>query len=148
MKSNKLKVLNCNQVTAERTDEVQSSEVEEMFTDVFNNIVEAILDGFVDEAPGISHPYQSQDRTPDMNANNADQIQGKTPDMNANDADQIQDKTSDMNANDADQIQDKTPDTDANDADQIQDKTPDMDANDAAQSIRLDGTTGTWDKIC
>ena len=103
-------------VTAEHTDEVQSSE--EMLTDVFNNIVDAILDGFVDETPDISHP---------------DPIQNKTPDVDANDAGQIKETT---------------PYIDANGADEIQETTPDMVVNDAVQSIRLDGTTGTWTKIC
>ena len=60
-----------HQVTADNTDEAQSSDFEEMFADVFDNIVGAILDGYVDEAQGVSHPAQIQNRTQDTEVNDA-----------------------------------------------------------------------------
>ena len=60
-----------HQVTADNTDEAHSSDFEEMFADVFDNIGGAILDGYVDEAQGVSHPAQIQNRTQGTEVNDA-----------------------------------------------------------------------------
>ena len=71
MKSKRSESVELHQVTAGNTDEAQSSDFEEMFADVFDNIVGAILDGYVDEAQGVSNHAQIQNRTQDTEVNDA-----------------------------------------------------------------------------